>query len=148
MGRTNEMEVFRIAYVTIPKDLTKIKSKVLFGLTRRQLICFGTAVLIGVPLFFFCRGSLGTTAASMCMIFVMLPLFLLALYEKNGQPLEVVLGHMIQCKFIRPKVRIYQNNNAYSALMRQAKLEQEVNAVVTRQQKARKREVKTKAHKK
>lgn len=142
------MEVFRIAYVTIPKDLTKIKSKVLFGLTRRQLICFGTAVLIGVPLFFFCRSSLGTTAASMCMIFVMLPLFLLALYEKNGQPLEVVLGHMIQCKFIRPKVRIYQTNNAYSALMRQAKLEQEVNAIVTRQQKARKREGKTKAHKK
>lgn len=142
------MEVFRIAYVTIPKDLTKIKSKVLFGLTRRQLICFGTAVLIGVPLFFFCRVSLGTTAASMCMIFVMLPLFLLALYEKNGQPLEVVLGHMIQCKFIRPKVRIYRTNNAYSALMRQAKLEQEVNAIVTRRQKARKREVKTKAHKK
>ena len=137
-----------MAYVTIPKDLTKIKSKVLFGLTRRQLICFGTAVLIGVPLFFFCRGSFGTTAASMCMIFVMLPLFLLALYEKNGQPLEVVLGHMIQCKFIRPKVRIYQTNNAYSALMRQAKLEQEVNAIVTRQQKARKREGKTKAHKK
>ena len=75
-----------MAYVTIPKDLTKIKSKVLFGLTRRQLICFGTAVLIGAPLFFFCRGSFGTTAASMCMIFVMLPLFLLALYEKNGQP--------------------------------------------------------------
>lgn len=142
------MEVFRIAYVTIPKDLTKIKSKVLFGLTRRQLICFGTAVLIGVPLFFFCRGSLGTTAASMSMIFVMLPLFLLALYEKNGQPLEVVLGHMIQCKFIRPKVRIYQTNNAYSALMRQAKLEQEVNAIVSRRQKARKREGKTKAHKK
>ena len=137
-----------MAYVTIPKDLTRIKSKVLFGLTRRQLICFGTAVLIGVPLFFFCRGSFGTTAASMCMIFVMLPLFLLALYEKNGQPLEVVLGHMIQCKFIRPKVRIYQTNNAYSALMRQAKLEQEVNAIVTRQQKARKREVKTKANKK
>lgn len=137
-----------LAYVTIPKDLTKIKSKVLFGLTRRQLICFGTAVLIGVPLFFFCRGSFGTTAASMCMIFVMLPLFLLALYEKNGQPLEVVLGHMIQCKFIRPKVRIYQTNNAYSALMRQAKLEQEVNAIVSRRQKARKREGKTKAHKK
>ncbi len=41
-----------MAYVTIPKDLTKVKSKVLFGLTRRQLICFGAAVLVGVPLFF------------------------------------------------------------------------------------------------
>ena len=34
-----------IAYVTISKDLTKVKSKVLFGLTRRQLICFGASVL-------------------------------------------------------------------------------------------------------
>lgn len=39
-----------MAYVTVPKDLTKIKSKVLFNLTKRQLICFTPAVLIGVPL--------------------------------------------------------------------------------------------------
>ena len=45
-----------MAYVTIPKDLTKVKSKVMFGLTKRQLICFGAAALIGVPLFFLlCR---------------------------------------------------------------------------------------------
>ena len=44
-----------MAYVTIPKDLTKVKSKVLFGLTKRQLICFGAAALIGVPLFFLLR---------------------------------------------------------------------------------------------
>ena len=41
-----------MAYVTVPKDLTKVKSKVVFGLTKRQLICFGGALLIGVPLFF------------------------------------------------------------------------------------------------
>ena len=27
-----------MAYVTVPKDLTKVKSKVVFGLTKRQLI--------------------------------------------------------------------------------------------------------------
>ena len=41
-----------MAYVNVPKDLTKIKSKVLFNLTKRQLICFGLAALMGVPLFF------------------------------------------------------------------------------------------------
>ena len=30
-----------MAYVTVPKDLTHVKSKVLFGLTKRQLVCFG-----------------------------------------------------------------------------------------------------------
>ena len=41
-----------MAYVTVPKDLSKIKTKVFFGLTKRQLICFTPAVLLVVPLFF------------------------------------------------------------------------------------------------
>ena len=118
-----------MAYVTIPKDLSRIQSKVLFGLTKRQVICFGAAALVGVPLFFLAKASLGTTTAARCMILVMLPFFLFAMYEKNGQPLEVFLGHLIQNKFIRPKVRIYQTNNLYSALVRQSKLEQEVKRI-------------------
>lgn len=118
-----------LAYVTIPKDLSRIQSKVLFGLTKRQVICFGAAALVGVPLFFLAKASLGTTTAALCMILVMLPFFLFAMYEKNGQPLEVFLGHLIQNKFIRPKVRIYQTNNLYSALVRQSQLEQEVKRI-------------------
>ena len=59
-----------MAYVTIPKDLTKVKSKVLFGLTKRQLICFGAAALIGVPLFFLLRRTASNSAAAFCMIIV------------------------------------------------------------------------------
>ena len=118
-----------MAYVTIPKDLSRVQSKVLFGLTKRQVICFGAAALVGVPLFFLAKVSLGTTTAALCMILVMLPFFLFAMYEKNGQPLEVFLGHLIQNKFIRPKVRIYQTNNLYSALVRQSQLEQEVKRI-------------------
>ena len=40
------------AYIPVPRDLTKVKSKILFNLTKRQLICFGAAALIGVPSFF------------------------------------------------------------------------------------------------
>ena len=126
-----------MAYVTVPKDLTKIKSKMLFGLTKRQLVCFGSAALVGVPLFFLSKGSMGTTPAALCMILVMLPFFLFAMYEKNGQPLEVFLGHLIQNKFIRPKVRIYQTNNLYSALVRQYELEQEVRKIAGKSGKKR-----------
>lgn len=45
-----------MAYVTVPKDLTRVKSKIVFGLTKRQLICFGGALLVGVPLYFLLRG--------------------------------------------------------------------------------------------
>ena len=123
-----------MAYVTIPKDLTKVKSKVLFGLTRRQLICFGAAVLVGVPLFFLLRNAVSSSLATLCMILVMLPFFLLAMYEKYGQPLEVILGQMIQTMFVRPKTRPYQTNNFYAAVERQAKMEKEVRAVVQKSQ--------------
>ena len=125
-----------MAYVTIPKDLTKVKSKVLFGLTKRQLICFGAAALIGVPLFFLLKSVINTTAATLCMILVMLPFFLLAMYERHGQPLEVIAGHIIRSMFARTKERPYQTNNFYAALERQAKTEKEVMAVV-RKAKAR-----------
>ena len=119
-----------MAYVSVPKDLTRVKSKVLFNLTKRQLLCFGAALLVGVPLFFLLRSSTSTSTAALVMILAMLPGFLLALYEKHGQPLEVIAGQMIQTLFVRPKERPYQPNNLYAALMRQNLMEQEVKAIV------------------
>ena len=77
-----------MAYVTVPKDLTHVKSKVVFGLTKRQLICFGGALLVGVPLYFLTRDYLSTSAAALLMVFIMLPGFLLAMYERHGQPYQ------------------------------------------------------------
>ena len=104
-----------MAYVTVPKDLTKIKSKVMFNLTKRQLICFSAAVAIGLPLFFLTKDSAGTTTAALCMVLAMLPMFLLAMYEKNGQPLEVIIRQFVEVKFSSPpKERPYQTNNFYA----------------------------------
>ena len=119
-----------MAYVPVPKDLTKVKSKVLFNLTKRQLICFGGGALIGVPLFFLLRGSLGASSAAILMVLSMLPLFVMGLYEKNGRPLEKVLGDVIQTVFLRPKQRPYQTDNLYAVLMRQEQMEREVQKIV------------------
>lgn len=119
-----------MAYVTIPKDLTKVKSKVMFGLTKRQLICFGTAALAGVPLFFLLKSAVSSSAATLCMILVMLPFFLLAMYERHGQPLEVIVGQMIQAMFIRPKERPYQTKNLYAAMEQQIQVNKEVQRIV------------------
>ena len=119
-----------MAYVNVPKDLTKVKSKVLFNLTKRQLLCFGCGALIGVPLFFLLRKPIGTSAAAMVMMVVMLPTFLLAMYERNGQPLEVVLKNIISVCFLRPKERPYKTNNFYAVLERQDNLDQEVYRIV------------------
>lgn len=119
-----------MAYVTVPKDLTKVKTKVMFGLTKRQLVCFSIAAAIGLPLFFLLKDTAGTTPATCVMVVVMLPCFLLAMYEKHGQPLEVILKQIIEVKFLRPKERPYQTNNFYDALSRQRRLEKEVQAIV------------------
>ncbi len=119
-----------MAYVSVPKDLTKVKSKVMFNLTKRQLICFGGGALIGAPLFFLLRKPLGTSPAVMCMMIVLLPAMLFAMYERNGQPLEVVLRQIIRNGFTRPKNRPYQTDNFYSALIREENLKKEVKRIV------------------
>ena len=121
-----------MAYVPVPKDLSQVKTKVIFNLTKRQLIYFAAALVVGLPLFFLLKGSVGTSLAAFAMILVMLPCFLFAMYEKHGQPLEVVLKHVIQTKFIRPKERPYKTENFYSLLEKQRNLEKEVSAIVKR----------------
>ena len=119
-----------MAYVPVPKDLNAVKTKVMLNLTKRQLICFGAGAAIGVPLFFLLKSSIGTSSAVICMIIVMLPFFLLAMYEKNGQPLEKILRNIIQVYFLRPKQRSYQTNNFYVLLERQDNLDKEVYRIV------------------
>ena len=118
------------SYISVPRDLTKVKSQVMFNLTKRQLICFGMAALVGVPSFFLIKEVAQVNTAVMGMIVIMMPFFFLAMYEKNGQPVEVILNHIIQAICVRPKVRPYQTDNYYDALIRQAQAEQEVERIV------------------
>ena len=97
-----------MAYVPIPKDLTKVRQKLILNLTKRQVICFSGGAL---------------------MIFAMMPFFALGLYEKNGEPLEAVLRHIIESRYLRPRRRIYQTQNIYALLEKQAQLENEVKAI-------------------
>ena len=119
-----------MAYVPVPKDMNAVKTKVVFNLTKRQIICFGTGLLVGLPLFFLTKSSLGSSVATLIMVLVMLPFFLFAMYEKNGQPLEKVLHHYIQSRFVRPKRRPYKTDNLYAAITRQIQYEQEVSRIV------------------
>ena len=118
------------SYISVPRDLTKVKSKVFLNLTKRQLICFTVAALIGVPSFFLIKSVAEVNVAVMGMMVIMMPIFFFAMYEKNGRPLEVFLGHFIEAIFVRPKKRPYKTDNYYAALMRQAAAEKEVEKIV------------------
>ena len=123
------------AFISVPRDLSKVKTKVFMNLTKRQLICFGAGALIGVPLFFVLKSTGNISFAAMGMIVVMMPMFFLAMYEKDGQPLEVVAKHFYESRFKRPKVRPYKTNNYYAAVMRQYQAEKEVERIVCNREK-------------
>ena len=107
----------------------------MFNLTRRQLVCFTAGALVGVPLFLWLREPAGNSMAAMCMMLVMMPFFLLAMYEKHGQPMEKIVGNILKVAVIRPKQRPYQTNNFYAVLKRQEMLDKEVYDIVHRNQK-------------
>lgn len=105
-----------MAYVQVPKDLTKVKTKVMFNLTKRQLICFGLAGVLAIPTYFLTKNTLGTTLSACIMILIALPFFLFAVYEKDGRPLEKILMNIYRQKFKRPGVRPYRTDNFYAAI--------------------------------
>lgn len=119
-----------MAYVPVPKDLNAVKTKVLLNLTKRQLVCFGAGAALGVPLFFLLKAHTGVSTAAICMILLMLPFFLLAMYEKNGQPLEKIVRNIVQVCFLRPKQRPYATNSFYAVLERQDNLDRKVYRIV------------------
>jgi hypothetical protein len=117
LARTGE--VIQIPYVNIPSDLSKIKSRIAFNLSKRQLVCFGAAAVVGVPVYLVTRTVIGNTAAMLLMIAIMLPAFLLAMYERDGLPAEKVAMNMIRARFLWPGVRPYKTENFYSILAKE-----------------------------
>jgi hypothetical protein len=111
-----------MAFVNVPKDLSKVKTKVALNLTKRQLICFGVAALLGIPAYILTRGFIGNSPAALLMIVIMLPMFFFAMYEKDGQPAEIVFRNMVRVKLAWPGKRPYKSENLYDQLEKEAKI--------------------------
>lgn len=102
-----------MAYVSIPKDLGKVKNKLILNMTRRQIICLAAAAVVGLPFYFITKDYIGISNAATGMVMLMLPAFFFAMYEKDGMPLEKVLMNVISVKLIRPAIRRYEVENLY-----------------------------------
>ena len=130
--------MIKIPYVNVPNDLSKVKTKLAFNLTKRQLVCFGIAAAVGVPSYLLARSSIGT-GAMFLMMAVALPAFLLAMYEKDGLPLEKVVRNIIRARFLRPGVRPYQTENIYAPFTQRGAVRKEDAIAKSKQPKARPR---------
>ncbi|PNH20412.1 hypothetical protein B6K86_05135 [Lachnospiraceae bacterium] len=54
------------AYISVPRDLSRVKTNILMNLTRRHLVCFGAGALVGVPLFFVLKRTGNISLATEC----------------------------------------------------------------------------------
>ena len=104
-----------MAYVTVPKDMTEIRPRLILNLTKRQIICFGAAAAIGVPSFLVFRGAIGNTGAMLLMTAAVIPAFFFAIYSKDGViPAEKYILLVLRQMFFYPKIRIYRTQNMYA----------------------------------
>ena len=95
-----------MAYVPVPKDLSNVKTKVMFNLTKRQLIGFGVAGIIGIPTYLKTRNILGNDLAVFLMIILTIPIFFVVFYEKDGLTCEKYLKYIYLHERYQPKVRV------------------------------------------
>ena len=95
-----------MAYVQIPKDLSNVKTKVALNLTKRQLIGFAVAGLIGIPTYLKTRNALGNDLAVFLMMILTIPIFFVVFYEKDGLPCEKYLKYVYLHEKYQTKVRV------------------------------------------
>ena len=110
-----------MAYVKLSRDLSKVKTKIALNLSKRQLICFGAAAIIGIPAYLITRGAIGNSAAALLLIALMFPFFFLGIYEKDGIPAEKILLNFIRARFIWPALRPYKSENLYEIIDKEAR---------------------------
>ena len=101
--------------VRVPKDLNDIKQKFIFGLTKRQVISFGTGFILGIPAFFILKERAGLTAGIIAMGCCAAPAVMCGLYKVNGVYFDRYIRNIFA--FLKmPRKRIYRTHNAYKAI--------------------------------
>jgi len=110
-----------MAYVAVPKDMTKVKSRIVAGLTLRQIICFTSAAAIGLPVYLIINANASGNVAMIIMMVIMMPFFFVAMYEKDGMPAEKILLKMLRLWFFYPRARPYKTQNIYKLLEMEGK---------------------------
>ena len=102
-------------FVKVPKDLNDIKQKFMFGLTKRQCVCFGIGIALGFPVFFLTRGVLGLTGGIIAMGCIAAPAIVCGIYKKNGLFFDAIFKNMIRY-FKKKHKRIYRSTDVLSCI--------------------------------
>ena len=112
--------------VDMVTDPTKVKPKFIGSFTKRQVICYGLAALIGIPFYLLVKDTIGKETAALFMVALMFPFIIASMYEKDGLPAERYFFRFFLWKFIRPVKRTYKKENRFEREAKRKKMEEEV----------------------
>lgn len=126
-------------YMKIPKDLNGIKDKVVFHLTKRQLVFFSIGLVIGFTVYWFTYKSLGTSTAAVLLFLCASPFFITGMYVdiNSGFTLERKIANIIRYN-ICPKIRPYKTENIYRKMQDCTEYKEEVRMLETGRKKVKK----------
>jgi len=93
--------------VSIPKELKTIKSKLFFGLTKRQLIGFSSALVIALPVFLLLK-SFSLEIALYGLFFTAFPMIFGTIFMKDGMPAETWIKLYLEYKYLNPQRRYFK----------------------------------------
>ena len=125
--------------IRIPKEIKNYREKLFFGLTLRQSICAGAALLICVPLYIFGNKFLPQEAVSWAVILIAAPLMMAGFFRYNDMMFEQFAVELFYHLFT-PQKRVYsyeppfmELRNAYIAEALSSEIaESEKNSVIKR----------------
>ena len=112
--------------INTPKDLNNVKTRMAFGLTKRQIICFAIGGCIGFPLYLVLRKVLPTDVSALVMMAVIFPVFFFAIYEKDGKTAEQVLFDIYNHRIRSKGIRRYRSQNIYEQLEEKENIRKEI----------------------
>lgn len=124
-------------HVDMVKDPTRVKSRFIGSFTKRQVVCYGIAALIGIPFYLLTKDVIGKETAALFMAVLMFPPIMASLYEKDGLPAEKYVARFVRWRFLRPMKRIYKKENRFEKMEKRKLMEMEVEALESRQQEFR-----------
>ena len=101
--------------IKIPKEIRKYKEKFLFGLTFRQTLCTGAALLINVPLYLFLSDAVNKDVAGWAVMLTAAPFALVGFIKYNGMNFEKLMVCIAEFYFTLQK-RVYKTENLYAWL--------------------------------
>ena len=114
--------------IRIPKEIKNYREKLFFGLTLRQCLCAGIALLICVPLYIFGRNFIPQEIVSWLVILIAAPLMLAGFFKYNDMFFEQFAVEFFY-HYFSPQKRIYSYEPVFMEL-RKAYIAEELNAEI------------------